>query len=747
MGRIVNNYEINRFYSDTYYGSFAYVTHIIGMKESERIKKYKDIEDWYISCCLAIDRYFINSKNDDSKRIKENIDLVEKNIFDSSKFKNIYMPYSEDIDMPFEIEHYDIISSRLNVIVGEELLRTSEGTYKIVNVSDDVNNRIQEKKISLLIQYINNVVEKAAQNPGNPEEPVGVITEDGRELQDENQLVEYLNSNMAESYDKILNKLYKYLYEYNNIKIIENKGLLRFLSTGIFACYVGDFNNDIQIRLVNLYDFYYYLSPNNDNIEDAMFIKEQRYMGLNDIFSEFGDYLTDKDREHIIELYNTSKDYGRLAIDFTKSFLSQAGILVTMYEWKSPEVIKIISVYNEETEEYEDIVLPEDYKGEIGEIVKEEVIHETHCAVRIGYDLFIKMQKINIQKRDIDNYNKIFSHYVGIKTNECLVDKVKPLQALYNVISYLLKLAFFRAKGKGIIMDIAQLPVSQGWDLDKWLYYMDLYGIAVIDSMAKNNMGERALFNQFQNFDLSLGNSIQSYINELEYIRQQVIFLTGVSEQRLGNIKATETLGGVERSVTQSMAITEPILNLFRTGMKRIITRLFDVCKTIFHKGKKIQYFTTSGTKEILELDDDNFFLNKIGVIVTDVSSYQNFINTLKSNAAELFKSGALKISDFARIMKSNSIDEIEQLIEITEQRMEQQQQQAQQQQVEMQQQQIQIQQQQQQFEQQYKMALLDLEKQKIELEKLKILSNQQINQEKIDAELIKAASQNKFVD
>ena len=59
-------------------------------------------------------------------------------------------------------------------------------------------------------------------------------------------------------------------------------------------------------------------------------------------------------------------------------------------------------------------------------------------------------------------------------------------------------------KGKAILIDISQIPKGQGWDIDKWLYYLDMFGVAAINSNEKNSEGERSQFNQFQQFDLTL---------------------------------------------------------------------------------------------------------------------------------------------------------------------------------------------------------------------------------------------------
>jgi hypothetical protein len=84
-------------------------------------------------------------------------------------------------------------------------------------------------------------------------------------------------------------------------------------------------------------------------------------------------------------------------------------------------------------------------------------------------------------------------------------------------------------------------------DLDRWMYYLKEMGIGFINSFEEGKKGaatgQLAKFNQFQAIDLSLAQSIQQYINTLEYIKQQVYFVSGVTPQRLGLLINSELVG------------------------------------------------------------------------------------------------------------------------------------------------------------------------------------------------------------
>ena len=77
--------------------------------------------------------------------------------------------------------------------------------------------------------------------------------------------------------------------------------------------------------------------------------------------------------------------------------------------------------------------------------------------------------------------------------------------------------------------------------MDKWLYYAKTNSIAVIDSFKEGNIGAAtgklagALNNASSGvIDLELGNSIQFYINLLEFIKMEMSEVVGITKQREG---------------------------------------------------------------------------------------------------------------------------------------------------------------------------------------------------------------------
>lgn len=720
----------------TNYNAYYDLVNLINLNDKELKKRYnKDINNWYIDITEKIDLYFnLYYSNKDSKNLRkeilENYNLIYNNHIDMRNYEDIIKPYSEDIENILEIEHYDIITNRLNVLVGEEILRPD--MYKIVHMGEKNTKWIKDKKKELLINLLNQTLNKEVnENEEFVEEETNQMVQEQLEL---------INSDFISKYEEIFNRILKYLYERDNYKQLENQSIYTYLGTGCCIFKVYEKNNDVSIRLVNptLIDFEF--KGEVYDISNSMCYREYRYLNFNELINEYGEYLSQEDINYLLNNVEQDKilnNSNNILKSFNYNILNSISNEINYsnnyecieYEFKRNIRAKLLKYIDENGEEMEEIV-PIDFEvpKELGIIEKEINIIESHEVVRINNCVYIKMNKVKNSFRDIDTYTKVSSSYNGIVTKFNLVSKVKNLQALYNLIMYFLKKEMIRAKGKVFVMDIAQIPKSYGWDVEKWLYYLDVFGIIGINSLEKNDINERATFNQFQQIDLSLGNTINSYIAQLETIKREVIEIIGVNQQRIGMPKSTETLGGIERSVTQSIAITEPYIEYYRKGFKNALEATINLIKYVYPYNKKIEYTSQLGTKELILLNDPDIFLQSYGIVLTDNKKFKGIIDFMQEYSRNLMMQGGITAEDFIRIIKSNSIEEIELILKLSE--IKKQEQLMQQQQLQQQQQEILQQQQQQQFElelqkleieKQYKLGLIEIEKQKLELERLKM--------------------------
>ena len=185
-------------------------------------------------------------------------------------------------------------------------------------------------------------------------------------------------------------------------------------------------------------------------------------------------------------------------------------------------------------------------------------------------------------------------------------------------------------------MDLAQIPEGHGIDIEKWMYYLKEMGIGFINSFEEGKKGaatgQLSNFNQFQAIDLSLAQSIQQYINTLEYIKQQVYFVSGVTPQRLGAVNQNELVGNVERAVTQSSLITEYLFEAHQEVKRRAYTAIIEVAKIAYRDGLTAQYVLDDLGLQMLQLEENEFENSEFSVFV----SFANKDNELKNKLDQL---------------------------------------------------------------------------------------------------------------
>jgi hypothetical protein len=242
-------------------------------------------------------------------------------------------------------------------------------------------------------------------------------------------------------------------------------------------------------------------------------------------------------------------------------------------------------------------------------------------------------------------------------------------------------------------MDLAQIPKSEGIDIERWIYYLKEFKIGFINSFEESNkgtkIGQTSHFNQFQSIDLSLANSIQQYINYLDYIQNQIYYVSGVTPQRLGSIKANELVGNAEAAVNQSSLITEYLFEAHAEVKRRVYTGLIEVAKIAWRTGKTMQFVNDDLGIDILNIEEFEFENSEFNVFVSNLPKDRDIkakLDQLSQIALEQGKADLSTIID--TILNDSPTDIIATLRRAEEQAYERQQQQQQMQQ-QMQQEQI----------------------------------------------------------
>ena len=589
----------------------------------------------------------------------------------------------KDNDFPATLQHYDIISPSLNLLIGEETKR-SDNFIVVSETPLDINRKqesLKKKIVEMLQQRLMGEIDPSTIDPNNPPPTP-------------EQIIKYEKHNISDLIESQANKILKYLKKSLNTKETFKRGWKDALIAGEEIYWSGVSNDEVLFRRCNPLNTTVILDGDTEYIDDALAVIEVRMLAPASIIDEFGSDLTADQVGEIEEIskrftssYNLVNNNPTFSLDRTNGVVdtglsnfstinTTAGafnselIRVVRIEWKSFKKLYHLE-YTDENDLPVEQIVDESFKISVfkqvykNATVEEFWINEAWEGIKIGDRIYVNVQPKENQRRRMDNPYYCKLGYTGTIYNATnsvsvsLLDRLKPYQYLYNIISYRLELAFASDQGRIFLMDLAQIPRSEGMDIERWMYYLKAMKIAFINSHEEANKGSQtgkiSHFNQFQSIDLSLSNTIQQYIQTLDYIKSQAAFISGVSPQRLGAISNRELVGNVERSVEQSSLGTEYLFDSHDECKRKVYVGLIECAKIAFRKGKKVQFVLDDMGIELLNIEESQLDNSEFNVYVTDSSKDQSVLQALKQLAQSALQADKADLSTIINSLVNDS--------------------------------------------------------------------------------------------
>lgn len=632
--------------------------------------------------------------------------------------------------IPDRIQHYPIMNSKLNVLRGEETKRVFD--FKVVVTNPNAVTEVEDHKKEQLLASLQQLI---ADNSLSEEDF-------NQELEKLNDYYTYQWQDMREIRANAL--LNHYIKEYN-MPLLFNNGFMDAMTVGeeIYQCDIV--GGEPVIERVNPLKIRVFKSGYSNRIEDADVIIIEDYWSPGRVIDTFYDVLSKKDMEyieklpdHIGQAYSDSMDniderYGfvnnnmigdEVATDgfyfdplnlFSDAVVNSllpydlAGNLrvLRMY-WKSRRKIKKVKSYDPETGEETFNFYPETYicNPALGEEEQTFWINEAWEGTKIGQDIYVNMRPRVVQYNRLSNPSRCHFGIVGsiYNLNESrpfsLVDMMKQYNYMYDAVHDRLNKMIAKNWGKIIQLDLAKVP--KGWEIEKWLYYAKVNGIAVVDSFKEGNIGAAtgklagALNNASTGvIDADWGNNIQQYISLLEFIKLEMSEVAGITRQREGQISNRETVGGVERATLQSSHITEWLFTIHDDVKRRALECFLETAKAALKgRSKKFQYILSDSSMQIVNIEGDEFAEADYGLVVDNSEGLQKLQSQLETLAQAALQNQTLSFSTIMKIYGASSLAEKQRMVENDERKMREMAQQQQQQELQAQQQQAQMQQQ-----------------------------------------------------
>lgn len=668
--------------------------HAINSFPVQKLSLAKKTEEWRKACIdYVIGASDLMNSNElpDDEEIQRNYDLYNS-LYDAKDLKYVTNPFNQEDGFPAMAQDYNIIRPKIDLLIGEETKRPFN--FRVCRTSDIASGEIQDNAYSMLMNYAQAYV----MSKMGPEERA--------QYEQAAQTGEIMTPEEIQSY---LTKDYKDIVEitaYHSLNYLRNKldidhefvkGWRDALIGGLEYYYVGVLNGEPYVEVVNPKEFKWAIGENTEFVHEADWCCRRMLMTAPQIYDRLYDKMDEKDLNELLEMIDGrpgkstgfGPDAGKLdnfnpiATKIYSKLPSHnpfaAGIdeiLVYHVCWKSYKKIGFVLTINPETGLPEEFQVDEFYKSNGSEInVEWKWIIEIWEGYRIGEELYVGMEPIEYQYID-ESLNSQRLPYTGViysnanSKGKSLVNIMKPLQYMYIILWYRLELAIARDKGKVINVDITQIPKSMGIDPAKWLHYLSAVGVNFINPYEEGwdipgrEGGKAAAYNQMSSQDLSMSNTIVGYIQLMDKIEAMVGEISGVSAQRQGAISSNELVGNVERSVTQSAHITEPLFWMHNQVKKHVLIMLLNTAKSVWGKNdrKYLNYILDDTTRAFLELSDE-FPYETFDVFITDSTKENMVIEQIKQLVQPAMQNGA-SIMDVIDILTTDNVSMLKQKME-----------------------------------------------------------------------------------
>ncbi len=233
---------------------------------------------------------FSDNYNGRSSREKKqvNYDLYNGKL-NESDFEYITNPYGAKKDeFPANLQHYDIISPKLNLLMGEEMKRPFN--YRVKSENPEAVSKLEKEKKRLLLEMMKQIFKQEVE---------GAQPEQGQEPQTPQEIEDYLRYEYNDIREKTGQETLNYLKKEQYLDDKFHRGFRDAMIAGEEVYWVGEINGEPVVRNVNPVDVTIIMSPDTEYVEDAQAIIEERWMMTGEVIDEFYKSLSPKQIDQI----------------------------------------------------------------------------------------------------------------------------------------------------------------------------------------------------------------------------------------------------------------------------------------------------------------------------------------------------------------------------------------------------------------------------------------------------------------
>ncbi|MBQ1668372.1 MAG: hypothetical protein II063_10395 [Prevotella sp.] len=640
--------------------------------------------------------------SDRLRDMRINYDLYDGKI-DKSDFKYIYSPYGIEGDAPAEFTNKDIISKRINAIDGIE--RQRPFSYKVMAVNPEATTRREQEEADKMREYVNaqimnkihSVVEEQyrqkmeqmqmrlqqAQAEGaSPEELQGMQQElqqaQSQMEQEMAQQVEAMTPDEVKKYmkrdhqdpaDILGSQILEYVVQEQDVKEKWNLINKDFCCVGKAIGYVGERCGKTVFERVNPMGFNFLRTSASHYIEDCEWCSYERYLNPSEIEMEFGDELSDKDMDGLLKDYALGEhDY---MMEYKRDMYTTLGIRVVHVQWKDSKRIGFLTYMDPNSGEEQQTIVSDGYvldkdNGDVS--IKWEWIVCVYEGYKIGADKYARMREVPGQFNDLENLNnreKCKLSYKGVWVDVSLIDRMKTYQFLYSIIWYRIEMLMAKDKGKAVALNASMIDNKIG--IDKFLEFAENTGLMF---MSGNTMeGSKAvpmnIGEAVKEVNRSMGSDIQQYQNIAEYIDLKCGECVGINQQIIGQVQQNEAVSNAQMAMQNGVNVLEHHFGMFNHFKEMCLQSLIETAKCVMvkYQPEYIQYVLDDFSVEMLKPDYDLLDQSSYGIFVNNSVRTNQILDSIIQLIQPAMQNQRIEMSDVVKILKSESVQEAEELL------------------------------------------------------------------------------------
>ena len=585
--------------------------------------------------------------------------------------------YGKPHRVPYEA--YRLSRTKINLLVGELLKRPLSATVTTINssaMSDKMRQYNFMKGAMVAKQELEEVRDKVGIDvmngvpiPENEEDPIWQKMSSKDKSEDIMQII----------LDNVIKEL--------NIKKL-NGDLLKdvLISSMYWVKKEIDENGDVKIYRIDPRDAIYELIEGDDYFDRSTVKGARQTMTIEEVLRRFE--LTKDQRDTLDGIRGNPQEWVNR---YPKGVFFKDGQLtvsVVHIEWKGcntdywKEITKKPSEFTIDGRDGETVEIPLEPRGyendkakydkreEKGDFkIKKRFREEWYEATRIGGMIDINCRPKPFQTRDMDNpayvlncsYNGFTLPVVdGVRLS--LQEEMQKFDTLFDIIMFQINKELARAKGKIITFDRAAL--SNGQKLEDVIYRAANDQFLDYNSSAAGNTYNKAIdpANMFKEIDLGVSSAFPYLVTMQSNIINMLNQITGINENREGNIAASSTATNATAAIQNSRTITEAIFFGMNIGTQKLLQDITNLSAIsyAFYKTEKGEQILGSDRYNFLKVTQEEGYKN-YGVYIDNGTEYMENKQLMKEMVSYSLNAKEIRPVDAYRVLTAETKAQMDQ--------------------------------------------------------------------------------------